>query len=62
MFGHDITKCANEACVKKEQCFRYTAQAELIQSYSLFVPEANGNCEFFIDNKDRKQEGVTQIG
>ena len=48
MFGHDITKCANETCVNKELCFRYTAQSELIQSYALFIPDTNGNCEYFL--------------
>lgn len=53
MFGHDITKCANEACVKKEKCFRYTVKPEMMQSYSLFTLENYENCESFINNEDR---------
>ena len=43
----DITKCSNENCSKKENCYRYMVEScEYRQSYALFEEE---NCESFIE-------------
>jgi len=52
----DITKCANEDCLLKASCFRYTATAcEFRQSYSDYKP-VDGECEYYWDNKGRDNE------
>jgi hypothetical protein len=45
----DISKCANEDCPQKENCFRYTVEASDYQTYSEFKQE-NGECEYFSRN------------
>jgi hypothetical protein len=49
MFMNDITKCYNETCNKKEECYRYVVLSDIYQSYAKFELDVNGNCEFFID-------------
>ena len=46
----DITKCDNEECTKKEECWRYTAPPEKLQSYAHFNPENKEKCEYFWKN------------
>lgn len=50
MLSTDITKCENEKCSLKKQCFRYTSKPEYWQSYALFEIKKDGTCEFFINN------------
>lgn len=45
----DITMCNNAKCKNRQQCYRFTAQAYMYQTYCTFQPE-NGECEFFMDN------------
>ncbi len=61
MFESDITKCANEKCQFKEECFRYTCKGESYwQSYSTFEPDGD-NCEFFIFNKNKVTQHSWQM-
>jgi len=49
----DITKCSNEKCLFKNDCFRYTAPPNQHQSYQEFEDITDGNinlCDFFILN------------
>ena len=39
----DITMCKNEACPKKEECYRYKANPSEQQSYAEFDSERD-NC------------------
>ncbi len=54
----DITKCSNEKCLFKKDCFRYTVPPNQNQSYQEFKEITDGNinlCEYFILN-DRNEE------
>jgi hypothetical protein len=42
----DITKCTGEGCPLKETCYRFTAPAEMYQSYFMAPPVKNGKCEY----------------
>jgi len=44
----DITKCLGEGCQKKYSCFRYSANANIYQSYFIETPTKNNECEYFI--------------
>jgi len=50
----DISKCENEECPSKLQCYRYTVEAnEYWQTYADFeVKEGEDKCEYFWDNKN----------
>ena len=55
----DITKCSNETCLFKKDCFRYTVKPHKNQSYQEFEFLTDGNinlCSFFIlnDNNDNQ--------
>jgi len=45
----DITKCRNDTCPMRENCYRFTAKDSLMQSYSMYVYE-NGMCVDYIPN------------
>ena len=49
----DISKCKNETCVKRNQCWRFTApDSEFRQCYGDFEPEINDydlfECSYFL--------------
>jgi len=45
----DISLCQNEECGKKDQCYRYNAEADPdYQSYGWFECDKNGDCKYFI--------------
>ena len=58
LFENDITMCTTKYCPVKEKCYRYTAIPDRIQSYSDFSPVCceDGSFNFFIDNKEEKNE------
>lgn len=37
MFNNDITMCLTEDCDKREECWRYKATPDRLQSYSDFT-------------------------
>jgi len=43
----DIAKCTGEGCPLKETCYRFTAPAEMYQSFFVNVPIKNGQCEYY---------------
>lgn len=43
----DITKCAGDGCPLKETCHRFTAPAEMYQSFFMTPPVKNGKCEYY---------------
>jgi hypothetical protein len=43
----DITKCAGDGCPLKETCHRFTAPAEMYQSFFMTPPVKNGKCEMY---------------
>jgi hypothetical protein len=49
----DITKCKNENCKIKEDCYRFTALVRKHQSYMFMDKEVKNasDCEFFWDNE-----------
>jgi len=45
----DISMCKNEACPKKEQCYRYKATSfDRFQTWAYFEPDNNLFCEYFM--------------
>lgn len=46
----DITMCKNEQCIIKNDCYRYTAKPDRIQSYAMFIP-VGGKCDYFWENE-----------
>jgi hypothetical protein len=44
----DITKCVKKDCPRKDQCYRWTVEAEDYQSYAEF--EGGDECSGFWDN------------
>lgn len=52
----DITMCVGNNCPKKENCYRFKAIPDLVQS--MFAPEASytgeDDCEEFWNIEDRK--------
>ena len=52
----DISKCVNENCPKKEQCYRYTCPTnEYNQSYAEF--EGGEDCKGFWNNIKEENNG-----
>ena len=54
----DITKCSNEKCLFKNDCFRYTVKASQNQSYQKFNPPIDSEfnlCDFFILNDNNNE-------
>jgi hypothetical protein len=49
----DITKCKNENCKLKEDCYRYTALDGKYQSYMFMDKEVKNyaECEYFWGNE-----------
>lgn len=59
----DITICINEACPRKDVCYRYQAVwSEYWQSVCVFVPEGDTSCEHFsaIQKGDRLERDVVR--
>jgi hypothetical protein len=45
----DITMCDNKECSLTDNCWRFNAPPDrLSQSYSQFIPDDNGDCDFYI--------------
>lgn len=53
----DICMCRGEGCLNKEQCYRFLAEPNYLQSYFIGSPlDDNGNCLYFwIVNKEGKR-------
>ena len=49
----DITMCKGTNCHLKEQCYRFTANRSMLQSYFAKPPIKNGKCSHFWDNKNK---------
>lgn len=49
----DISKCANQECKRKNDCYRFTAPSSQWQSFSSFMPDEKGECKDFWNNKGR---------
>ena len=43
----DITKCKGVNCPHKEQCYRYTSEADEYQSYFTESPIKDGKCDHY---------------
>lgn len=43
----DITKCRDEECPMKTNCKRYTAPADIFQSYFADSPREGNKCEMY---------------
>lgn len=53
----DISKCKNEECPSKNECYRYTVEPSDYQSYASFNPEkGEDKCGYYWDNKAYKNE------
>lgn len=56
--SHDITHCSNERCKEKAWCLRWQAYQEYFSKkydgdyVSVFRPETETVCEYFIKNKE----------
>ncbi|WZE63565.1 hypothetical protein PANI_CDS0045 [Maribacter phage Panino] len=56
----DISMCSNHTCLRKEDCYRFTATPNPYrQSYARFQPHADGDCEWYWDNE--KQQKANQL-
>lgn len=52
----DISKCSNKLCTLKEKCYRFTCKPnEYWQSYAEFSQDDEGDCEYFISNKEKAE-------
>tara|TARA_R110000737_G_C14624761_1_gene494607 strand:- start:34167 stop:34343 length:177 start_codon:yes stop_codon:yes gene_type:complete len=52
----DISMCANQFCPRKEDCYRFTATpSPHRQSYAVFKPDADGDCEHYWDNEKQQK-------
>ena len=50
----DISKCTNQECPSHLNCYRYTAQAGMHQSYMEYKPKkGKDKCDDFICNRNR---------
>jgi hypothetical protein len=48
----DISMCQNNKCPKRLTCYRFIAiPDELLQAYSYFEPEENGECDGYLKSK-----------
>lgn len=53
----DITMCFGKGCDFKEKCYRHTAQkSKFNQSFFIASPIEKGKCDYFWDNKVKKQQ------
>ena len=51
----DITMCITRTCPKKEQCYRFTAKPDTLQTYSDFTYLCNKKKEnYFWSNKTER--------
>ncbi len=59
----DITKCQGITCPIKENCYRYTSEADMYQSYFGSVPYdyENNKCEHFWQDKSVQRENIINI-
>lgn len=49
----DISLCKNYICPLSEQCYRFKAKPdEYLQVYAEFEPDDDGNCDYFILDKN----------
>ena len=52
------TMCANQECKMREDCYRAKAPISHYQSWAMFEPESDTQCEHWIPlNKRIKQDG-----
>lgn len=51
----DISMCSGENCLLKEECYRFTAQPDGLQSYFTIIPydKINNKCELLINLKGK---------
>ena len=50
----DITKCKGDGCPVKERCYRFTAKADVYQSYFVDIPLKDGECDEFCGDKTQE--------
>lgn len=43
----DITKCKGTDCPHKENCYRFTAPADIYQSFFVDPPIKDGKCDYY---------------
>jgi hypothetical protein len=54
----DITKCRGTGCVLKNECYRYTAKPDKMQSFFVKPPlEDDGTCGYFWRKKKMRRRG-----
>ena len=56
----DISKCSNTKCTIKENCYRFTSQSNIRQSYGDFTQDSDGKCEYYMNNNKIKIENNEQ--
>jgi hypothetical protein len=51
----DITKCKGVGCPVKEDCYRYTAEADIYQAYFLYAPydKEKKKCDYYWGNNSQ---------
>ena len=53
----DISMCENKGCSLKESCYRFKAiPDDMLQCYSSFEQDEDGNCEYFMKLYTPKDE------
>lgn len=55
----DITKCSNNRCARKTECYRFTSEpSDANQAFDIFVPDVNVldgfSCDMYLQTKHRK--------
>ena len=42
----DISMCHGEGCLRRDECYRYTSEADKYQSYGMFEQVCNEECGY----------------
>lgn len=54
----DISMCSNDECPLVKKCYRHEAEpTPMMQAYSEFTPDDDGECEYFMEIWKRKEIG-----
>ncbi len=57
----DISMCQNQTCSKRMTCYRFRAiPNEFRQSYGMFKPNKEGECEYYSHIDPEEQFNITK--
>lgn len=50
----DITKCYDDKCPMRDKCYRFTSEADELQSYFLKSPREGDKCDYLYTRTKHK--------